>query len=804
MKKKLAFILMILVVLGSTAPAFAQAGGVSSPWQVMPVPANKIDPALQKKIDTLQTGEFITVIVQLRQRATLPNGNNMSRSERLSRVIDALKATANGTQGPLRSLLQVQRRRGNVQNFNPFWIINGFSVTANANTIKTLTKFSDVLSISSDTLDIVPASFTPPTLGAPEQGVSLVMASSLWDMGYTGQGVVIASMDSGVDLSHPDLVNRWRGGTNSWYDPFGQHTVQPIDKSGHGTATMGVMVGGDAGGTSIGVAPGAQWIAARVFNDQGQSTATAVHLGYQWLLDPDSDPLTADAPQIVNNSWSYATPGCNLEFELDLQSLRAAGILPIFAAGNSGPSAGTSLSPANNPSAFAVGAINSSSLIYGLSSRGPTDCGGSTGVFPELVAPGVNINSTDLGGFYATSSGTSLSAPHVSGGLALLLSAYPNLSASQQESVLVSTGFDLGAAGPDDAYGNGRLDLTAAFQWLAAPPAETPTPTTSPIDTPTAEPTFTPTTSPVDTPTAEPTFTPITVPTDTPTTEPTFTPTAQPTFTPTTGPTFTPTAQPTFTQTSVPTSTSTPLPSSTPTVSQTKTTKGPIYFSTLGNTKPPGVGGTADDADIYYFYDPLFSRVIDASGSGSLLNLPGSANVDGFDRVDDTHFYLSFTGSVNVPGLGTVQDEDVVSYDAGSWSLYFDGSANGLGSSDLDAISFVGGSLYFSLNTTLVPPGAGGSGDDADIYRWNGGSSYTRIHDASARGWPTANVDGFVWVDATHFYVSYSSDVTVSGVGKAQDEDVLYHNNGVWMTYFEGTSLSLTSGNHDLDAFDIP
>jgi hypothetical protein len=146
----------------------------------------------------------------------------------------------------------------------------------------------------------------------------------------------------------------------------------------------------------------------------------------------------------------------------------------------------------------------------------------------------------------------------------------------------------------------------------------------------------------------------------------------------------------------------------------------------------------------------------------------------------------------------------VVSYDAGSWSLYFDGSANGLGSSDLDAISFVGGSLYFSLNTTLVPPGAGGSGDDADIYRWNGGSSYTRIHDASARGWPTANVDGFVWVDATHFYVSYSSDVTVSGVGKAQDEDVLYHNNGVWMTYFEGTSLSLTSGNHDLDAFDIP
>lgn len=232
----------------------------------------------------------------------------------------------------------------------------------------------------------------------------------------------------------------------------------------------------------------------------------------------------------------------------------------------------------------------------------------------------------------------------------------------------------------------------------------------------------------------------------------------------------------------------------------------PVYFSTFGNTNPPGLGGTADDADIYFWSGTAFSRVIDASTAPYSLPATGggNANVDGFDRLDATHFYMSFTGQVNVPGIGNVQDEDVVYYNAGTWSLYFDGSVNGIGGTDLDAISIVGGSLYFSTDNTTVPPGAGGTGDDADIYRWNGGSSYTRIHDASALGWSTANVDGFVRIDATHFYISYSADTTVPGLGSVQDEDVVYYNNGVWSVYFDGTSAGLTSGNLDTDAFDLP
>jgi len=226
-----------------------------------------------------------------------------------------------------------------------------------------------------------------------------------------------------------------------------------------------------------------------------------------------------------------------------------------------------------------------------------------------------------------------------------------------------------------------------------------------------------------------------------------------------------------------------------------------LYFSTFGNTNPPGVAGTADDADIYLWNGAAFSRVIDASAAP--YSLPTGANVDGFDRVDATHFYASFNGNVAVPGVGTVADEDVVYYNAGTWSLYYDGSVNGLAGTDLDAINISGGTLYFSTDDTDIPPGVTGAGDDADIYSWDG-STYARVRDASALGWSTTNVDGLVWVDATHVYLSYSADTTVPGLGAVQDEDVVYLNGATWTVYVDGTAKGLTAGDLDVDAFDLP
>lgn len=292
---------------------------------------------------------------------------------------------------------------------------------------------------------------TPPNL-------SLIGAPIVWARGFTGQGIVVAILDSGVDLTHPELAARWRGGANSWFDPYQEHS-QPVDLTGHGTQMLGVIVGGAASGTQIGVAPDAQWIAARIFDDRGQATTAAIHAALRWVLDPDGNPTTADAPHVLNASWSGDDIRCNLEFAADLQALHQAGILPVFAAGTHTP-----ISPATLPTAFPVGAIDDAEHLYFDSARGPSPCATPEDYFyfPRLVAPGVNIRTTDKFGLYTEVEGTSVAAAHVAGTLALLLSARPGLSAAEQAEVLQASAADLGVFGPDQTFGYGRLDVARA------------------------------------------------------------------------------------------------------------------------------------------------------------------------------------------------------------------------------------------------------------------------------------------------------------------------------------------------------
>ncbi|MEZ4679832.1 MAG: S8 family serine peptidase [Caldilineaceae bacterium] len=372
------------------------------------------DPTLANASEVEAAAAQTSVIVQLKDRADLTKIRGRNRPARQRAVIKALQAMANLSQRPLISLLTARQAQGKVSHFQPFWIFNGFEVTATADVIQELASQPQVLKITPNTT--IDAPVAPASGTTPEPNLTVVNAPAMWDLGWRGQGVVIASMDSGVDIGHPDLAAQWRGGANSWYDPYGQHPTTPTDLSGHGTWTMGVMVGRDAGGTTIGVAPDAQWIAVKLFNDQGAATVAAIHAGFQWLLDPDGDPNTADAPDVINNSWSFGNPGCNLEFQLDVQAWQAAGIVPIFAAGNYGPGGSTSVSPANYPESFAVGATNNTTSLYAYSSRGPSACGEASTLYPELVAPGMNVKSSDLYGFYTTATGTSLAAPHVAGG----------------------------------------------------------------------------------------------------------------------------------------------------------------------------------------------------------------------------------------------------------------------------------------------------------------------------------------------------------------------------------------------------
>jgi uncharacterized repeat protein (TIGR01451 family) len=218
---------------------------------------------------------------------------------------------------------------------------------------------------------------------------------------------------------------------------------------------MGLMVGREQG-VGIGVAPGAQWIAVKAFDNQGYTYDSWIHSGFQWLLAPDGD--VALAPQIVNNSWG-SDVGSDTTFEADVQALRAAGILPVFSAGNYGPGRGTTGSPASLSQALAVGATDAGDEIASFSSRGPSPWGETK---PDLVAPGVEIRSSVPGGAYALYHGTSAAAPQVAGVAALLLQARSSLTVSETESLLIDFARPLGEPVPNNDYGWGLVDARGA------------------------------------------------------------------------------------------------------------------------------------------------------------------------------------------------------------------------------------------------------------------------------------------------------------------------------------------------------
>ncbi|MFU8874368.1 S8 family serine peptidase [Micromonospora sp. SL4-19] len=451
-----------------TVMAAALVTALVAPAAISPPVAQS--PAEASPMASTQRAGMVKAIVTLRSQVDPSVIVAPSRRQRPAALVRALRARAAADQTGLLGLLARRRAQGLVADAVPLWVVNAVAVVAQPSVIAELAARPEVREIGPDrTIQAPPPALGSSTAAAPaEPNIEAVNAPALWNLGFTGQGTTVATMDTGVDASHPELAATWRGGSNSWYDPNGEHPTVPTDVNGHGTATMGVIVGGAAGGTSIGVAPGAKWIAVKVFNDRGSTTTSRIHLGFQWLLDPDGNPATPDAPDVVNNSWSGSTGGCNLDFQPDLRNLRAAGILPLFSAGNYGPDPSTVLSPANNPEALAVGAVDDRGVIDPSSSRGPSAC--DQAIAPRLSAPGVNVRTTDLYGGYRDASGTSLAAPQVAGVLALLLGAFPSLSADRQQSALESTAIDAGEPGPDNAYGYGRVDALAAYRWLSVAP----------------------------------------------------------------------------------------------------------------------------------------------------------------------------------------------------------------------------------------------------------------------------------------------------------------------------------------------
>jgi serine protease AprX len=480
----------LVVALATTSLVAGLVGSAStSVAKTRPSTVSTIDPTLAALLTQVSPNDLVPVFAILRDQLD-PGQVRPGRGETPSAaIVRALRGLADPSQRGVIEALRGFERAGRARSVTSLWIRNALSFAARPDVIRMIAARPEIGSVVPDATIAAPASEATVSGGSAEPNVALVGAADLWSLGFRGDGVTIAVLDTGVDNTHPDLAAQWRGGAGGWFDPYGQHST-PTDRNGHGTQAAGIAAGRSAGGTAIGVAPNATWIAAKIFNDSGTATSTAIHQSFQWVLDPDADPMTNDAPAVVNNSWTIGAPGCTLDFEPDLAALVAAGITPVFAAGNFGPATGSSPSPANNPDAFAAGATDVSDTVIASSSRGPTSCGRpAAATYPSLVAPGAAIRTSDLFGTYTSATGTSYAAPHVSGALALLRQAVPTASADELRAALRAAAKDLGTMGPDDSSGSGRLDLLAAYRLLTGGgPTPTPTPTPTSTPTPTATP----------------------------------------------------------------------------------------------------------------------------------------------------------------------------------------------------------------------------------------------------------------------------------------------------------------------------
>src|SRR5690625_2287296 len=449
-------------------------------------PREKIEAQLQEEFLANEEVSFIVKFKdkadteETKQKVKLQAENNSlsayeTNFQLKSAVISELKATAKQSQESVLEFLTEQEGLGKARNLKSFFIINGIAVTASKDIAEKLASYPEVEEVVLNKVYELPE-LQPTELSklqadssAIEWNVERIGAPDVWDLGIDGTGVVVANMDSGVDWNHPALKHKYRGydpvsgevdHTYSWFDPA-EEKAEPTDGHGHGTHVMGTIVGSEEDGSNqIGVAPGAKWIAVKVFNSFGQSSDANLISGAEWIMAPGG--RVDLAPDLVNNSWSSGY-GRDEWYREIVQRWVDADIFPVFAAGNisatnpGGP--GSVSNPANYPESFAVGATDKDDQVTGFSLRGPSPY---DEIKPDIAAPGAAIRSSVPGGGYNLNNGTSMASPALAGVVALLKQADNSLEVEDIANILKDTAIPLTdeeySESPNNGYGHGLVD----------------------------------------------------------------------------------------------------------------------------------------------------------------------------------------------------------------------------------------------------------------------------------------------------------------------------------------------------------
>lgn len=497
----------------ATATVLAGAGNIAQAAAVDETSFTtvKIDPAL---LTAVSRGEAPAVLVKFRGEADLSSAFGMSGDARATWVYETLKSFADTQQAQARQTLAGQFQLSEAaHDYTVLWIDNSIAVAGmSAPMLDALRSAPNVKEIRLQRE--IPLPVEPDVETAPwqtfaiETNLTHINVPSVWAMGFKGAGIVVANIDTGVRYTHQSLVGKYRGNNGggsfthnyNWYDPY-NHSATPRTSHPHGSHTMGTMLGDDGAANQTGVAPDAKWMACIGFGAGGGTGATDAGLLEcgQFALAPTTtaggSPNPALHADVVNNSWGDCGQSYDTWYEGVINGWIAAGIVPIFSNGNASncgypnnPPLNTVGNPARSGKVLGIGSTSKDTGQYAPhSNKGPTDNlntglpnypdpAGFANLKPNVSAPGVNIRAADHTSdtAYYLSNGTSMSAPHAAGLVALMWSAAPclkgnygitgTLMMNTATAIPVNTGSPSDGPGniPNQATGWGEINALAA------------------------------------------------------------------------------------------------------------------------------------------------------------------------------------------------------------------------------------------------------------------------------------------------------------------------------------------------------
>jgi len=466
--------------------------------------AQSIDPALKKEMGQRKNDEKIKVFVIMKQQYDREQLNRRAdyyttRAERREFVVNELKQFAEASQYDIRKSLAEMEKNDMVTTPRILWMANALYFSATKQAISDLAKRKDVEIIGFDADVEIPKDENSGQAEVTRDitpNVTQVNADQVWDLGYTGQGVVVSVIDMGVNYNHFDLKEHlWDGGEAFPYYGWdiADNDNDPMDIGGHGTHCAGTVCGDGGGGRQTGMAPDVTLMCVKISGSNGSSIAFVCN-GIQWSVEHGCDIFS------LSYGWHNLGIADQLLTRNTCVAALDAGVIGSIAAGNEGAQLNSFPIPNNvrlpggcpppymdpiqqvNPGGLSccvcVGAVDYDDVAASFTSHGPVkwshtsfgdypySAGSSTQfglIRPDVCAPGVDVISADytnLSG-YSIMSGTSMATPCVAGCMALMLSKNPELTPADVCRILEETAVPI-EPGKSNVYGFGRVDVLAA------------------------------------------------------------------------------------------------------------------------------------------------------------------------------------------------------------------------------------------------------------------------------------------------------------------------------------------------------